>query len=206
MNGSLTILRGPQSKVKFFDPRGLPDFEAGLLFFNSLLQAIPDLTWEQFISSGMKKRYAAMGCPMPGRMGEACSWWDLVCKAQNLAGDIKDAVVDTVNYFSDKGGDVLRLITDPKVLDTVSRAAQAYVTSGGSEAARAALQQGLATLTPEQRQAVINALPADLAKMIESAGIASKAQWSEISFKNPIVWGVGGVTLISLAAYLFKKK
>jgi len=172
----ITTLQGPAKSV--LDPRGLSDTEAGILFLGIAGKVFPGLTWRGMFTDKNG---------MAGMFDWVSDSWD---KMVEVAGEIKDGtgdvLADTFDYLGDKAGDTIRLLTDEEILDAASRAAQAYASGGASEALRA--------LTPEQQQ------------VIQAAGVSYKNQWGAAGdlFKNPVVWVVGGVALLSLTAFLFK--
>jgi len=124
MKNSLISMAGPTD----FDVSKLSNFEAGIAALMVAAQVYPGLTW------GDVARLTA-GEKMGG-------WWtDL----KHVAGDVKDGVGDVFkgvgDWVGDKGGEVVRLGTDEKVIDGASRLGTAYATGGGSEGARGFLEQ-----------------------------------------------------------------
>jgi len=110
-----------------FDVSSLSNFEAGIAALTLASQVYPGLTWGDLSNMLAGERMAG--------------WWtDL----KGVAGDIKDGVGDvlksTGDFIGDKGGDIIRLGTDEKVIDGASRLGTAYVTGGGSEGARGVLE------------------------------------------------------------------
>lgn len=124
MKNSLISMAGPTD----FDVSKMSNFEAGIAALTVASSVYPGLTWGRLadLVTGREK------------MG---GWWtDL----KHVAGDIKDGVgdvlKDTGDWVGDKGGEIIRLGTDEKVIDGASRLGTAYATGGGSEGARSVLQ------------------------------------------------------------------
>lgn len=121
--------------VTMAGPNSLPDisrmsnFEAGIATLVLLAKAYPGIRFGDIPS-----------LMAPERMS---GWWtDL----KHAAGDIKDGVgdvlKDTFSNSANAAGDAVRLVTDEKVIDGVSRIGTAYATDGGSEGVRSLLGGG----------------------------------------------------------------
>jgi len=157
----------------WMDPRDKSDFDAGLLFFGALARMMPGVTWDDL------------------QMRRMAGWWtDL----KHAVGDVKDGVgdvlKDTFTTAAGATGDVVRLATDKKVADTVSRAATAYATNGASEGMGSALD-ALRTIFTGDGQATV-----------QTAGAAYKQSYG-FTWSNPWVIGGGlgfGALLIVLLA------
>jgi len=181
MNGKITTLQGPGSSLGIYDPSGLSPFEAGLLFLGLANQFYPGLTWGEMISHGQNRPVKLSG------------WLtDFTNFVGNVKDGIGDVISDTVGLVGSSGGDLVRLATDEQVLATVTRAAAAYASGGTSEA----LQAAMSALTPAQRQVVEAA-----GISFQGAALPPASTWA----KNPIVWVLGGVTVLSIGALILKK-
>lgn len=127
------------------DFKKLSDFDAGIVTLQAIGEYFPGLTWDDFrpefwpltkklINKEARKFKMSgcsdcSGCSMSGK----CRWWAPQNCALNLVSDIKDTVVDAVNWIGDSGGDVIRLVTDEDVLDGASRIVTGVATGGTSE-------------------------------------------------------------------------
>lgn len=170
-------MAGNNSGAVWMDPAGKSDFDAGLLFFGALARMMPGLTWQdlqqpQFMAGWLTDGFKAI---------------------KRGVGDIKDGVGDVLkDTFTTVGGgagDAIRLASDPQVADTVSRAATAYATGGGSEGAMGVFDALKNIFTPSGQQAVAQA----------------GANYKQASFSNPWIIG-GGVGLAALLLIIVAKK
>lgn len=157
-------MAGNNSGAVWMDPTGKSDFDAGLLFLGAVARMMPGLTWSdlqrpQFMAGWLTDFGHAVG---------------------NLKDGIGDVLKDTFTTVGGGAGDAVRLATDPQVADTVSRAATAYATGGGSEGVNGIMDALKNIFTPSGQQAVAN------------VG-ASYKQASGFSFSNP--WVIGGTAL-----------
>lgn len=166
---------GSQSAAVFMDPRGKSDFDAGLLFLSAASTIMPGLTWDDLASPQF----------MAG-------WFTNLKKA---VGTVKDAtggvLLDTAKAVGHAGGQMVRLVTDPKVSSGIIRAGTAIATGGASEAAGGVWEGIQNIFTPQGITAV------------EAAGKSYKQSMGGINFKNPLVLGGaigGGLLLVLLIA------
>lgn len=145
------------------DPRGKNDFEAGLLFFAEVARMYPGVTWEDLAA---------------GRFQPMAGWWtDLKKATTSVVKGVGGIVSDTVGLVGRVGGSTVRLAADPKVADTVSRAATAYATGGTSEGAKGVFDAIASIFTPTGQQ------------VVSAAGAEYKAQMG----MSP--WLLGGLAL-----------
>lgn len=180
MPGRLVVLRGT-APVTFFDPRGKSNFDAGLLFMQAFCRLYPGATWQDFFS---------MAGPRPKKMS---GWWtDMKHAVGDVVDGIGGVISDTKSLIGGAGGDIVRLATDQQVLDGIARAGEAIATDGASEGARSASDALSGIFTPAQKQT------------LEAAGFSYKTAWGDNLLKNPVVWVLGGVTGLSLLAFMFK--
>ena len=154
-------MAGNNSGAVWMDPAGKSDFDAGLLFLGAIARMMPGLTWSdlqrpQFMAGWLTDIGHAVG---------------------NLKDGIGDVLKDTFTTVGSAGGDVVRLATDPKVADTVSRAATAYATGGGSEGVNGLMDALKNIFTPSGQQAVAN--------------VGANYKAGGINFANPWVIGAG---------------
>jgi len=104
------------------DVTKLSDIEAGIHYFTTVNKIMPNITWREFNN--------------PELMG---GWWTSLKKAtSSVVRGIGDTAGGIVNFTGRKLGEATRLVTDEKVIDTITRAGAAYATGGGSEGIRAA--------------------------------------------------------------------
>lgn len=103
-----------------YDPRGLSDQDAGVLF----------LMWlnDQFIE-------------LSGRLGK-CDWWNLKCHTEEAIDWVGEKGKAVLDYTGDKVGSAVRLLTDEEVRAGIKDYGTAYMTGGGSVALEQFLQQG----------------------------------------------------------------
>ncbi len=125
--------------------KGLSDIEAGLITLDAIGEYFPELTWNDFRPENwpltkklIHQEYEESklsGCAGCSNMS-GCSYYNALSYIEcgkNLASDVRDVVVDTIDYIGDKGGDIIRLATDEGVLDGLMRLGQAYFSGGESE-------------------------------------------------------------------------
>lgn len=165
-------MHGNNGGAVFMDPRGKSDFDAGLLFFAAAARMMPGLTWQDIANPQF----------MAG-------WFTDLKKAVGSVKDgIGDVLKDTVNFVGKKGGEAVRLATDPQVADTVARAGAAYATGGASEGAGSAMDALKNIFTTPGRQTV------------EVAGAAYKQSFG-LDFRNPwVIGGAIGLGVLTVAA------
>lgn len=162
-------MAGNNQGAVFMDPRGKSDFDAGLMFFAAAARMLPGLEWTdvqnpQFMAGWLTDLGKAVG---------------------NVKDGIGDVLKDTANFVAAKGGDTVRLAADPKVANTVTRAATAYATGGASEGANGAMEALKSIFTGTGTQTV------------ETAGAAYKQSFG-FDMRNPWVIGagIGGTVLL----------
>lgn len=169
-------MAGHNQGAVWMDPRGKSDFDAGLLFLGAVARMMPGLTWDDI----QRPQFLA-------------GWWT---DFKHSVGDVKDGIgdvlKDTAKTVASFGGDTVRLAADPKVADTVTRAASAYATGGASEGAAGVFDALKSIFTPSGQQTV------------EAAGAAYKQSYG-FSFSNPWVLG-GTLGLGALLLVLVVKK
>jgi hypothetical protein len=124
MNQKLITLNGNSGPIRK-DIRSLGDLEAGLIFWKGVTEMDPSITWGEVLAG---THPALCGFPNPFK---------------NLGRKLKNAINDTGSVIKNVGdtvgswvGSSVRLATDEKVLDGVSRATTAYASGGSSEALR----------------------------------------------------------------------
>ncbi len=157
-------MAGNNSGAVWMDPAGKSDFDAGLLFLGAIARMMPGLTWQdlqrpQFLAGGF--------------------FSDIASGFGNLKDGIGDVLKDTFTTIGGGAGDAVRLATDPQVAGTVSRAATAYATGGGSEGVSGIMEALKNIFTPEGQQAVAN--------------VGANYKAGSFSFSNP--WVIGGAAL-----------
>lgn len=165
-------MAGRDGGAVFMDPRGKSDFDAGLLFFAAAARMMPGLSWRDI----QNPQFMA-------------GWFTDLKKA---VGTVKDGVGDvlksTADYIGKKGGETVRLASDPQVADTVARAGAAYATGGASEGANSAMD------------ALKNIFTSPGRGTVEAAGAAYKKSFG-IDFRNPwVIGGAIGVGVLTVAA------
>jgi len=103
-----------------FDISRLSDFEAGVHYFKTLDKIKPNITWGEVVD--------------PQLMGGL--WSSLKKATTSIRKGVGSVLSDTLSFTGKKIGESVRLITDKKVMDGISRGGMAYATAGGSEGAR----------------------------------------------------------------------
>jgi hypothetical protein len=163
---------------------GKSDFDAGLLFLSALSRLHPDLNWSDLAN--------------PQFMGR--TWLE---RQLSTIGDVTGSTVkgvgnvlaDTSNFIASKGGDIVRLATDPKVAGTLAAGVSAYVTGGLSAVGGSIMdyfkQTGVMTEGGTQ--------------VVTAAGASAKKNLS-INWTSPWILGGGAVAGLGLAYLIFRKK
>ncbi len=131
-------MAGSNRGAVWMDPTGKTDFDAGLLFLGALARMMPGLTWDDL----QRPQFMA-------------GWFtDLKHSVGSVKDGIGDVLKSTFSTVAGGAGDAVRLAADPAVADTVSRAATAYATGGGSEEAGGVMNALKSIFTPEGQQKV----------------------------------------------------
>lgn len=143
------------SKMDAINPFDLDDQSAGIYALHVLTTIYPGITWGEI----MKR---AAGGPVLG------GWLT----------DLKKAVGGTISDIGDKlgewGGSAVRLITDEKVADGLTRYGTAYATSGGSEALKSLLGPSLGPKVSDFLTALGSGFKGNLASSQLIPGIQNK--------------------------------
>lgn len=143
MNPLLVTLRGPGQ----IDLSSLSNFEAGVVFLSLVDQLAPGIKFGELPALAASGRMAGFNLfrAVGNLVGDTASGVVSVGKgaAKGIyegAGALKDGVGDvfksTFTTAADASGDTVRLLTDEKVLDGISRIGSAYASQGGSEGVR----------------------------------------------------------------------
>lgn len=171
-------MHGSNGGAVWMDPRGKSDFEAGLLFFAAAARMMPGLTWQDVANPQF----------MAG-------WFTDLKKAVGGVKDgIGDVLKDTTNFIGKKGGEAVRLASDPDVSSTVARGVAAYYTGGASEAAG---QGGGGIMDFFKNMGIMTPTGT---KAVEVAGASYKAGFG-IDFRNPwVIGGAIGLGVLTVAA------
>lgn len=169
-------MAGNNGGAVWMDPRGKSDFDAGLLFLAAVARMMPGLTWQDL------------------QTPQFMSGWltDLSRSVGNLKDGIGDVLKDTFKTVGGGAGDAVRLATDPKVADTVSRAATAYATGGASEGANS-LMDALGSIFSGQGQ-----------QAVQQVGQSYKQSYG-FNLGNPWVIG-GGIGAAALLVVLVARR
>lgn len=124
----LITLNGNSTQEPFSNIQNLSDTAAGLIFWKQVLELDPNITWRDIMHS--QERLSGL-------------FSNLWRKTKNAVGDVVGGTGKIISNVGDKmgdwGGSAIRLATDEKVQDGVSRGIMAYASGGGSEAAKSML-------------------------------------------------------------------
>lgn len=124
---------------------------------------------------------------------QVLSGWltDLTRKTKNVIGD-------SLNYIGKKTGEAVRLVTDPQVVEGVSRGVAAVATRGGSEVAR----QSSGTFLDTIKSFIPGGSAPQTSQNLAAVGQGYKQAWNQ---HNITPWVIGGVAVLS-AYFLLRKK
>jgi len=122
----------------------------------------------------------------------------------DLGRKVKNITKDTINFVADKGGDALRLVTDPDVIGGVSRAGAAIATGGASEAGMSLTEKLKSYLPGGAAPADISGADFNLA--LANIGESFKQAYSKNNYTPYIVGGSVLVGTFVLFKLLSKKR
>lgn len=129
MNRPMLVTMSGPSDSSGIDIQSLSNFEAGVAMLGVIHRLYPGITFGQLPEIAGRAR--AYGGDTMGR-----SWLARqVSTVSHAVGDLKDGIGDVVKSTFDTaagaGGDVVRLLTDKKVVDGASSAYDTFASSGG---------------------------------------------------------------------------
>jgi hypothetical protein len=174
MMGKLTVLRGPSSAT-FMSPKGLSNFDSGLLFLTGLTQIYPGVTWSD-LATGMPK-------PMNGWLTD-------------LGHDVASAARSVVGVAGDAVGAVLAPVAGVVASVAGATGLTSLVGDTGNITDTLTSLLGGPSGTPDQ-----SVLTSDQIAAINAAGASYSSTFGTMSTTDKVfLWGGGAV----LALLLFK--
>jgi len=118
----LITLNGPAGD--FHGVTQKSDLAAGLAFWKIVADEFPGITWRDVAEGRLNGEFLA------GK-----SWLRRLSRGVgNTLNKVGNGAKNVLNFVGEKGGEIVRLVTDEKVASTVMKAGKSYSTGGSSSA------------------------------------------------------------------------